>query len=220
MRTFSFCENLSTVHLHALGSLLGKGVLPNLQCFDLSSTRIASEDLAVLLRGIEQSACADKLQHLDLSSCSICPEGAEVLGLASGSDILPSLVHLNICRNAGLGDEGVSFLGRGLQTSSRTKLKILQLSSVGMGDAGLKSLAEALSSGALEHCSFFGADYNNPSLRNLFPFATALKSGGLRNLANFNFTQGHDSAAVPASVAILTVFTPGALSEFEEYRLT
>jgi hypothetical protein len=72
-----------------------------------------------------------------------------------------------------------------------------------MGDAGLKSLTEAIQRGALEECSNLDASNNSPSLRNVFPFVTALRSGGMRHLTRFNFTQGHDSALVPASVAIL-----------------
>lgn len=124
---------------------------------------IARDGLAALLRGLEQSACADKWQRLDVSFCSISAESAEVLGLAIGRDMLPSLQYLRISRNAGLGDEGVTSLALGLQTSSRTKLKSLCFSLVGMGDAGLKSLAEAIQSGALK-------DYSSPSLCNVFPF--------------------------------------------------
>lgn len=128
----------------------------------------------------------------------------EVLGLAIGRDILPSLRDLTISYNPGLSDEGVTSLALGLQASSRTKLKTLHLNSVGMGDAGLKSLAEAIQRGALEECSNSDASNKSPSLRNVFPFVTALRSGGrLRNLMYLNFTQGHDSALMPASVAIL-----------------
>jgi Ran GTPase-activating protein (RanGAP) involved in mRNA processing and transport len=113
---------------------------------------ISSNGLAALLQGLEQSTCADKLRKLDLNDCHIGTEGAKVLGLAIGRASLPSLEKLDISDNACIGCDGVTSLVQGLQTASRTRLISLYMHSIGMGDAGLKSLADAIRCGVLADC--------------------------------------------------------------------
>lgn len=73
-------------------------------------------------------------------------EGAKLFGLLTGRDVLP-LQELVLSNNKNLGDEGVAYLIQGLQGCSKIRLHSLCLNSFLMGDAGLKSLAEAIGSG-------------------------------------------------------------------------
>jgi hypothetical protein len=98
------------------------------------------------------------------------------------------LQELVLSGNQNLGDEGVMYLAQGLQGSSKIKLDSLLLISVGMGDAGLKSLAEAIESGALLECRKIDVNSNAP-LCNIIPFSCALRCGGLKNLTFVAFNQ-------------------------------
>ena len=73
------------------------------------------------------------------------------------------------------------YLAQGLQASSRTKLSELGLNSVGMGNAGFNSLAEAIRSGALSECSRLCA-CGITGFINVIPFTNGLRSGGLEKL--------------------------------------
>lgn len=55
----------------------------------------------------------------------------------------------------------MTYLAKGMQTSSRTKLTTLDLCSVGIGDAGLISFGGAIESGALIKCSTLYLDWNH-----------------------------------------------------------
>lgn len=140
-------DKLTTEALHALMSTLKSDALPSLDILSLKSTPIASDDLAALLEGLEQSACANTLRELDLSKCDICAEGAKVLSLALDRNFLPLLEKLKLSSNK-LGNDGVSFLTQSLQASSITKLTEVEVKYVGTDDVGRKSLAEAIKSGA------------------------------------------------------------------------
>jgi len=126
-------------------------------------------------------------------------EGAKLLGLLIGRDVLPSLQKLVLSSNRYLGDQGVAYLAQGLQASCRTKLNSLRLSLAGMGDAGLKYLAEAIGSGAFLNCKRIHAS-NNFSLRNIIPFFNALRSGGLKNLT---FVAFRFNKIVPEALTVL-----------------
>lgn len=193
---------LTTHELHALSPVLGKDALPNLRKLCIENILIGSNDMIAIVQGLGKSTCAEKVQVLNLNSSRICAEGAKVLGMAIGRDLLPSLQELCILYSDDIGDSGVTSLALGLQASSRTKLTRLYMGAVGMGDAGLKSLAEAIRGGALENCSFLDISYKSPSLRNIIPFAAALRSGGLEKIKHFRAVQIF-SEIVPESVAIL-----------------
>ena len=174
----------------ALGSALQKNALPQLRTLRLTGSLIGSNGFISLLRGIEHSACANTLRALQVSGCGIGVEGAKLLGLLIGRDFLPSLQELVLSVNKNLGDEGVTYLTQSLQASSKTKLNSLGLNSVGMGEAGLKSLAEAIGGGPLLECKRIYAHHNAP-LRNVIPFSNALRSGGLKNRTNVTFSRSN-----------------------------
>jgi len=124
-------------------------------------------------------------------------KGRRGLGLGHSTGCAAALQELVLNDNEDFGDEGVTYLAQGLQASSRTKLHCLHLSLVGMGDAGLKSLAEAIGSGALLECRVIQAD-RNTSTHNVIPICSALRSGGLKNLTSLDFSQN--------------IFEPGAVT--------
>lgn len=127
-------------------------------------------------------------------------EGAKLLGLLIGRDVLLSLQELVLSYNKSLSNEGVAYLMQGLQGSSKVKLHSLCLNSVGMGDAGLKSLAEAVGVGALLECRKIDVNAN-PPLRDIIPFSCALRCGGLKNLTFLAF---HHSSIEPEAVTVLS----------------
>lgn len=136
-------ETISMDACHTLGSTLGKNGLPNLRSFSLAVVPIGTRGLTILLQGLINSRCAYKLRVLLLS-------GAKVLGLAIGQDSLPSLQHLSLSKR---GDDGVAYMIQGMQVSSRMKLTDLELCSVGMGNVGLRFLAQAIGSSTFVNCS-------------------------------------------------------------------
>ena len=87
-----------------------------------------------------QSACAHTLRELNLYKCSICAEGAKLLGLLIGQDSLPSLQELDIHGNRDLGIDRVRVLTQGLQASSLTKLTNLNFEYVGLDDEGSQDI--------------------------------------------------------------------------------
>lgn len=125
------------------------------------------------------------MQHLRLLCCGINSTGAQALGSAIGRGFLPALRNLDIQRNYKLGNTGVTNLVQGLQASSRIKLEHVNLSHVGMGNVGLKSLADAIRSGAFFECRSLGIGASGP-LGNVSSLVDALRSGGLRNLIDFS----------------------------------
>ena len=140
-------HNLTTSAFQALTSTLKSDVKPSLETFSLYFESIERNNLATLLEGLEESACAQNLRELDLSKCGICAEGAKVSGLALERHFLPSLEKINLSSND-LGNDGLRLLTQSLQASSLKKLTLLELKHVGMDDVGRKSLAEAVKSGA------------------------------------------------------------------------
>lgn len=158
---------------------------------------ISSNGLAALLQGLEQSTCADKLRKLDLNDCHIGTEGAKVLGLAIGRDSL----KLDISDNASIGCDGVTSLAQGLQTASRTRLISLYMHSIGMGDAGLKSLADAIRCGVLADC--LQIDVSGNDFHNIVPLVNALRSVGLKKLTYF----ATQTDTFGSEAAVLLVFS-------------
>ena len=180
-----------------LASVLNTNALPKLQTLCLSDTPIGLSGFLPILQGLELSACGKTLRVLNIMKCNISVRGAEALGQAIRRDVLPSLQELFLNDNRDLGDEGVTYLAQGLQASSQIKLHCLHLSLVGIGDAGLKSLAEAIGSGALLECRVIQAD-RNTFIHNVSPINSAQRSGGLKNLTSFDFSQN--------------IFEPGAVT--------
>lgn len=177
-------DSLSMDACHAQASSFERNAFPSLESCSLSDVPIGTRGLIILLQGLIMSPCACKLQELYLRSCSICVEGAKFLGVIIGHDSLQSLQRLNVSHNTKLGDDGVAYLLHGMQTSSRVKLQALHLSLVGMGNVGLKSLAEAIGSSAFVNLSSLTASTNR-AIHNIMPLLNALRSGGLKNLTRF-----------------------------------
>jgi hypothetical protein len=180
-------ENLSMDACHALGSTFEKDALPNLESYSLAVSPIGTRGLTILLSGLIKSRCAYKLRELHLRNCGIDAEGAKRLGLIIGRDSLPSLQHLSLSSNTKLGDDGVAYLLQGMQASSRLKITNLELGSVGMGNVGLKFLAEAIGSSTFVNVSSLDASAN-PAIHNIMPLMNVLRSGRLRNLTRFEMS--------------------------------
>lgn len=138
-------------------------------------------DAAGSCRYSRESSIVDALAHCESSdSLSVASVQGAALGVTIRQDCLPFLQVLSLWYNRKIGDEGMMYLAQGLQASSRTKLSELGLNSVGMGNAGFNSLAEAIRSGALSECSRLCA-CGITSFINVIPFTNGLRSGGLKN---------------------------------------
>jgi len=206
---------LSTDAFRALGSTLGKNALRSLVDINIRAAHIGSDGMVALVRGLEDGACGQILQTLNLVNSGLCAEGVKALGLAIARDSLPSLRKLILSNNDSIGSKGVTYLAHGLQASSRTKLLHLLLCKVGMEDEGLKALTEAVNSGVLVDLYIFGVA-KNPALRDFIPLANALKSGGLKNLARFLFA---GTIIEPRAVAILAYAFTAHCPQFERLSL-
>lgn len=118
---------------------------PQLEDLDLSGGDIGDLGLMELAWTVdEDSYRSGKLHRVNLSSEEITPEGMLELSEAMAAGAYANLESLDLSDNYELGDEGVMYLSQSLEAGGLPHLKELSLERVGVSDAGVEVLSNAL----------------------------------------------------------------------------
>ena len=149
-----------------LAEKLGAGALPAVTLLNLSFTHVGDAGASALAAALGRGALP-RLKHLCLGSTAIGDAG--LVALAPALRRLPALEDLDLAGNP-FGDEGLAALvappppagAPPPPTGGLAKLKVLNLSSTQIADAGCAALAAALDSGALPA---LGRLYHGATLR-------------------------------------------------------
>lgn len=102
------------------------------------------------MAALEDSGCAKRLKVLSIDNCNVGEEETRALADLLCRDDLPALEDLSLHGNADITDAGVVALADALLKSTKTSLRSLILSIVGMGDEGIAALSSLIYQGRME----------------------------------------------------------------------
>jgi hypothetical protein len=126
------------------------------------------------------------LISLELIEKNLSPANMATFSTLFGRNAFPTLQSLCASYNHLIGDQGVELLVEGLLAPAcRTRLKALDLNSVGMGDNGMAALASAVSEGRFERLEALPLVGNSGMTdRGVCALARAVRASGGQKLSS------------------------------------
>lgn len=135
---------VTSVGMRGLVGCMGRGALPHLTSLDLSYNEEIGDEGIMSLVGAMSGGVLRGLKALYLSSVGMTHRGARALFQAfRDHNPCPHLEILSADMNT-IGDGGVLELAQAIEAGALQHLLVLQVSGVGMGDKGFKSLVKAI----------------------------------------------------------------------------
>lgn len=171
---------LGAVVLQSITAALSRGVLQNLTELQLWRCSMGDGVIKDFMDALEATGCAMRLTTLYFALCGFRVEDVNAVVDLISRSAFSALQQISLIGNPNITDVGIMAFAEALLKSTQTRLEVLGLCDVGMGEEGIAALASLVSQGRMERLKRLDISANAAlTQQGIITLASAIAARGL-----------------------------------------